>query len=366
MDQNDDGEDEEDEEDEAEEDEDEEGAEESKSVEVVDVEICAECGAGPFTKRGLVIHRGRWCKPKSTYVCACTKTFHSWVRFNMHQDVSKCKGEFAVVDVDRDVEVPAEPVVPIPTSLSDRLRKRACKPEVDGTPIFPTSPEAGVPGSVSWRYVEQQLLKEAEAVLRTDETGVIREINEIESTFLLLATKYRLSNKCCEAVLKFARSLTPRGDLLRSYQAMRSSTEVHSSAESEYKTLRCHIPHKGYTANGKGHVDFEYIDILSVIVDLMTDPEVISSLDDFTQKSEVVEEDGYRKFTSNINSGRWQEDTEHILFGADGSAEITLGPIIVFIDGVALTKRGDQSAKPIMVTLAFLKPEVRQKKVCVC
>jgi hypothetical protein len=218
------------------------------------------------------------------------------------------------------------------------------------------------------RYLEQQILDEMEAARRKDESGVIREMNENEALFLLIASRYGLTGKCCDELLKFTRKVSgdgAPGAHLRSFKSMRATTKRNASGQSGYLKHRCFVE-SAYTNTGLGHVDFEYLDILSVIVDILSDPAIVSSLDDITQKSEVVEEEGQRVFNGNINSGRWQERTEGILFGADGSAEITLGPIIIFIDGVALTKRGTQSAKPIMVTLACLKPEVRQKKVCVC
>ena len=147
---------------------------------------------------------------------------------------------------------------------------------------------------------------------------------------------------------------------------MKNAADTKAAEQSEYRRVRIDVPDAAYTATGLDYVDFECLDVLSELVAILSDPDLISDTSCFTTEYEnVVNEEGERVFTTDVNSGHWQQRTEGVLFGeqpADRRVQYMLGPLIVFADGVALSKKGDQGAKPIMITLACLSPEVRQRK----
>ena len=333
--------------------------------------VCDQCGELPTATeaRGLKNHQDRWCHPQNTWVCTCTRTFTKFQTFQGHQEQFNCVGQYVAEEEPPALKQHEAAEDTTASVLSDVLRKRACIPAVPDVPIFTSTP-AYQEGSISLRYLEQQVRRELEDQAFCGEAGMVRDMNEMEAHFLAITEKFRLPHRACDQIIQFCRKWTTGGRaglFSASYRSMRASAraEVDVSDTMVYNRLKVDVDPK-YTEHNQPFVYFESIDILSVIVDIFTDPAVVRSLDDLNLKHEVVlQEDGQRVFTPEVNSGLWQERTERVLFGPNGNMEITLGPIIIFIDGVALTKRGDQSAKPIMVTLACLKAEVRQRKVCV-
>jgi hypothetical protein len=247
-------------------------------------------------------------------------------------------------------------------TLDERLRRRACIPDKLGTPIFSELPERN---DVTMRLIHAQMLKQAvKEAEQDDQPGIIKVMNELEAHFLAIATKWGLSQACCQEILVFCNKLKVDGsqNLLRSYRSMRASADASAATQVEFNRLEVEVD-SSYTDTGEDFVTFECLDILSVIVDILSDPDIVATMNDFTQSHEVkVDASGQRVFTANVNTGKWQERTEKVLFGEENRTGIILGPIILFIDGVALTKRGQQGAKPIMMTLACLKPEIRQRK----
>lgn len=61
--------------------------------------------------------------------------------------------------------------------------------------------------------------------------------------------------------------------------------------------------------------------------------------------------------------GRWFERTENAYFGKPNKSGTTLLPLIVFIDDTGLTARGNQNAKPIVVTIGTFREGLRQSAV---
>jgi hypothetical protein len=91
----------------------------------------------------------------------------------------------------------------------------------------------------------------------------------------------------------------------------------------------------------------------------------VKTVNDLKWTTEIVTNplNGSRKFTPEINTGTWFERTEEILLGSPNESGTTLLGFIVFIDDTNLTKRGTQSAKPIVMTLANLPERIRNSPV---
>ena len=178
-------------------------------------------------------------------------------------------------------------------------------------PLFPTVPEP-VMGTVSMRYLEQQIARAAEETAAAEDIDFVRAVNKQEAHFMSIANKFKLSNRCSEEILKFCRSLGGDGVNLGTYRRMKTSATGDAADQTEYNYLRIPVPSQ-YTESGLEYVEFECIDILSVIVDILSDPEVVSSMDDFTNQHEVVMEDGVRVFTPDVNSGMCARQCNHEL-----------------------------------------------------
>jgi len=364
--------------------------------------VCDTCGStgadrrGFTSARGLAMHKGRAadCLPLKLWVCVCALAFVSWVLLNAHQHETKCVGlvrpsahsgvnEEYVWDAD-DVcrtgvaERPPAQAAPAvhpgnsstapPRPTPETINRRGCVPVTEGVPIFKEAP-GYVPGGIGTHYLDEQFQKrDAAAAQRNEAPSVMLRMDELEAHFLALAVKHNMSGTEAQDVINFCHKLSgPRSDrLLRSYRVMKDSADEKAGAASEYRTARFHVPDADYTATGLAYVDFECLDVLTELVAILSDPDLIRDASSFTTEyAEVFNEAGERVFTTDVNSGHWQKRTEGVLFGdqpADRDVMLRLGPLIIFTDGVALTKKGDQSAKPIMITLACLSPEVRQRK----
>jgi len=242
---------------------------------------------------------------------------------------------------------------------------RCCIPVSDGVPIFEAPPLIKA-GTAPMKYLEEQMLQIVLDDAALEEPGVVKHLNDVEAHFMALSDKYGLSHACSEEILVFCRKCVgPDSQTrLRTYRSMRADADARAADRSDFRVLRVDVDPK-YTDTQRPYVDFECRDLLSVIVGILSDPNVVRSADDFTRASQtVVDEDGQRRYNTNVNTGNWQQRTEEKLFGPadDRHPLFTIGPVIIFSDGVALTKRGDQGAHPLMVSLACLKPEVRQRQ----
>ena len=135
------------------------------------------------------------------------------------------------------------------------------------------------------------------------------------------------------------------------------------------KRVKVNVPKK-YTDGTRSYVDFAYVDPITVMVELLGDEKLVKTADDiyWGSKPEVCEITGSRKFTREINSGRWYEATQAQLLGpasrdSPSASKVTLGPIILWVDDTNLSNFGGNSATPIMMTLACFPDRIRKQRV---
>ena len=134
-----------------------------------------------------------------------------------------------------------------------------------------------------------------------------------------------------------------------------------SSASMRGRTIRVPM-NPDYTRGQESFVDFHFRDILEAVCTLLV-RHVEHARDLMWTQNVQYSDGGHREYTPELNTGEWFERTENAYFGKPNTTGMTLLPIIVFIDDTNVTKRGTQTAKPIVVTVGSLRENIRQKSV---
>lgn len=78
---------------------------------------------------------------------------------------------------------------------------------------------------------------------------------------------------------------------------------------------------------------------------------------------------GYRKYTQDINTGDWWKRSElKFCYRDDGTLIewLHLLGLMVFIDDTQVVNKGNRTSKPVVLALANMRGQIRQKEVRAC
>ena len=219
---------------------------------------------------------------------------------------------------------------------------------------------------------------------------IIPPLARTEMEYLALTHRWAFSNRAADEVLHWARTSVggPVGaNLPTSFIGMLRHSKVYnelmgedgvqdisqtatvgtSADEEGFVTLVVPVPRRFTGARNQASLEFPFSNLLDLAAALLLDRNVVKCEDDLLWRANTTDEEGFRRYTPELNSGEWWVRTEKkYIFDAEQGryhADCHLLPFIVFIDDTVVSNRGSRSAKPIVITLGNLKSSVRQSEV---
>ena len=136
---------------------------------------------------------------------------------------------------------------------------------------------------------------------------------------------------------------------LRGYDIHRFRTQIELQVNPDFNS-------------GESTTTFYFTDPLAVAAEIIGNPNIVSQKQHFHMKAAPLDAQGNRLYTSNLNSGDWWSDTETqegIWMQQD---DLTLLPMIFFIDKTHVVRSGRRKCYPIMLTVGNLDSTVRSSE----
>ena len=169
--------------------------------------------------------------------------------------------------------------------------------------------------------------------------------------FCQLANENFWSENVVDSVLSWARTFGGAASHLPSYRKMKSLLSTSRSSTSNRdkysQQLRFRVP-KEYN-NNEIWAQFNFKDPLAAAADILSDPVVVKNISTHFHTRYMQMVNGHRAYSNNLNSGDWWGETERMERIGEHQQNVTLLPLIFFIDKTNATTRW--TAYPITMTI---------------